>query len=388
MDERFLERYLLLGLRLGKQVDGIVDAYYGPAELARQGAEGGLTPPSALAGEASSMRRELEGDSSPRAQWLAAQLDGLAAVAERLDGRTVSYTEEVRRCYGIEAKAANVDEFEAAHKAVAALLPGSGPVRDRYQRWQSQNTVPVDKLLLAIRAVNDVLRERTRAVYGLPDGEAIEVDLVSNEPWAAFNYYQGGLRSRVVVNTDVPIRAHPMASTAAHESYPGHHTEHAWKETLLVRGEGRLEESIQLIGAPQCVISEGVATNALEALGDGAEEICESALADVGVGYEVALARAVREAVGPLDRVTTNAALMLYEGGADVTEIRDFCRRWRLDTDERIAKNIEFMLHPVWRTYTVIYAVAEDLVRSWTRGDSTRFKRLLTEQLTPADLVQ
>jgi len=27
-----VERYLLLGLRLGRHVDGLVDAYYGPPE--------------------------------------------------------------------------------------------------------------------------------------------------------------------------------------------------------------------------------------------------------------------------------------------------------------------------------------------------------------------
>ena len=30
------ESYLLLGLRVGRHVDGFVDAYYGPPELARQ----------------------------------------------------------------------------------------------------------------------------------------------------------------------------------------------------------------------------------------------------------------------------------------------------------------------------------------------------------------
>ena len=30
------ERYLVLGLRLGKHVDGLVDAYYGPPELQAQ----------------------------------------------------------------------------------------------------------------------------------------------------------------------------------------------------------------------------------------------------------------------------------------------------------------------------------------------------------------
>ena len=31
-----IDRYLLLGLRLGRHVDGYVDAYYGPPELKEQ----------------------------------------------------------------------------------------------------------------------------------------------------------------------------------------------------------------------------------------------------------------------------------------------------------------------------------------------------------------
>ena len=31
-----VERYLTLGLRLGRHVDGLVDAYYGPPELAAE----------------------------------------------------------------------------------------------------------------------------------------------------------------------------------------------------------------------------------------------------------------------------------------------------------------------------------------------------------------
>ena len=34
MAQSAVERYLLLGLRLGRHLDGIVDAYFGPQELA------------------------------------------------------------------------------------------------------------------------------------------------------------------------------------------------------------------------------------------------------------------------------------------------------------------------------------------------------------------
>ena len=50
-----------------------------------------------------------------------------------------------------------------------------------------------------------------------------------------------------------------LIGTIAHETYPGHHLEHAWKEADLVDTQGRLESSILLINTPECLISEGLA---------------------------------------------------------------------------------------------------------------------------------
>ena len=55
------ERYLVLGLRLGKHVDGLVDAYYGPKELKEQvDAEGTIerrsSPPTRMGCSPSSRR--------------------------------------------------------------------------------------------------------------------------------------------------------------------------------------------------------------------------------------------------------------------------------------------------------------------------------------------
>ena len=69
----------------------------------------------------------------------------------------------------------------------------------------------------------------------------------------------GGGRSRFDLNTDLPARAAELVHVAAHEAYPGHHLEHAWKEAELVERRRRLESSILLINTPECLISEGLA---------------------------------------------------------------------------------------------------------------------------------
>ena len=112
-----------------------------------------------------------------------------------------------------------------------------------------------------------------------------------DEPWWAFNYYLGGLRSRVVVNSDQQTTAADLVTLAAHEVYPGHHTERVVKEQLLVREQGLLEESIQLVPTPQSLVGEGIAELGLEIIID--DELRARARSDAGgAGPRGDLARA------------------------------------------------------------------------------------------------
>ena len=63
-------------------------------------------------------------------------------------------------------------------------------------------------------------------------------------------------------SSSTPICRRALTSsfgTLAHEAFPGHHLEHAWKEQRLVTEQGRVEASIQLINTPEAYISEGLA---------------------------------------------------------------------------------------------------------------------------------
>ena len=83
--------------------------------------------------------------------------------------------------------------------------------------------------------------------------------MVQNEPWAAYNWYDGDLASRVEVNTDLPTRAQQLLLTLAHETFPGHHIEHSWKEQRLYRERGYGRGERMLINTPESYISEGLA---------------------------------------------------------------------------------------------------------------------------------
>ena len=100
-------------------------------------------------------------------------------------------------------------------------MPGDGSLEERLERWRAANVVPAERIAEVMRPMLALLRERTGRLVDLPDGEEFALELVSNEPWAAFNYYLGGSRSRIVVNTDLPLSSSEVVHLAAHEGYPG-----------------------------------------------------------------------------------------------------------------------------------------------------------------------
>src|SRR5207237_1793704 len=103
-------------------------------------------------------------------------------------------------------------------------------------------------------------------LFGLPEGEHVAFELVTDKPWSGFNYYEGNLRSRVAINTDLPVLSPALAHLVAHEAYPGHHTEHSRKEVGLVRRRRQEEETIFLVGTPQCLLAEGLADLGIEVI--------------------------------------------------------------------------------------------------------------------------
>jgi hypothetical protein len=387
-------RYLRLGLRLGRHVDGFVDAYYGPPELAdRVGAEP-LRPPADLRAEAGRLMADLDaGDGADdldaaRRRWIRAQVRGLYTSATKLAGTGIGYLDEVEACYGARPALVPEDDFAAAHARLDAVLPGDGPLRERYIEWREAHAVPRERLEAAIRSLADDLRERTARLFGLPDGEQVEWVFETGKPWSGFNYYEGGLRSRVAINVDLPVLSLSLGHLVAHEAYPGHHTEHSRKEVGLVRGRRWQEETIFLVGTPQCTLAEGLADLGVEvAFGRRPEGIVAEHLAPLGVRYDAEVAAAVAEAGEALSWVRSNSAIHLHDLGRPVDEVVAYLERWALLPRNRAEKAVSFLTDPTWRAYSHCYTEGLRLCRGWVAGDPVRFERLITEQVLPDDLA-
>jgi len=182
-----VERYLVLGLRLGRHIDGMVDAYYGPPELAASVRAEPVHPPENLVAEARSLLTAIDGggvlDPSPtgatsgegaapaRRHWLRSQVIGLLTTARKEAGESITYADEVEACYGVRPTRVPEDVLQDAHRRLDEVLPGSGPLADRLVAWRESHAVSVDRLRPAVDSLAEDLRERTRNLFGLPDGE-------------------------------------------------------------------------------------------------------------------------------------------------------------------------------------------------------------------------
>jgi len=381
--EPVVDRYLRLGLQLGRHVEGLVDAYFGPPEPAAAIEAAPPVEPRTLVADAEALLDELEDG------WLRDQVVGLRTYAGVLAGEARSYADEVEGCYGVRPEYTSEAVLLDAHAELDDLLPGSGTLAERYERWRTSILVPADQVEGTVAAVIEQARSWTRRLVDLPDGERVTLEIVRDEPWMAFCYYLGDLESRISVNVDLPKSASELLHLTMHETYPGHHAERCAKEHVLVRGRGLLEETIVLVPTPQSLVSEGIAELAPAMLleGDGGPAIAE-VVKDAGIELDLAQALAVERAYQPCRWAEVNAALMLHDEGVGEAETRAYLERWGL-MDAKLSEHVlRFLGEPTARTYILTYAAGRELCDSYVGGEPERFRRLLTEQVRVGDLLE
>jgi len=398
MDE-LARDYLMVALAVGGLQEGIVDAYYGPPDLREAAAKANLDA-AALAGRAAALRARLSDatNDAQRRQWLDRQLIGLETLCRRLLGQELPYMVEVERCFDAMPEPTPPEEYGRVRAELEELLPGSGELRERLEARDQRLTVPVDRLAAIVDWVANQLRDAAAAMWPLPEGEQLTFSMVRDQPWAAYNWYDGNLVSRIEINTDLPMRAHALANILAHETFPGHHMEHAWKEARLVRERGYAEASVQLINTPEAYISEGLAEVGAWLINDETRwqelllGICERA------GIALLAEDAQREwrttqAHHRLRGASGDAALQLHVAHRSREDVVRFLEQDALSSHDRALKNLDFIEHPLWRTYVFCYAGGERLLSRWVESagepaaQRARFFRLLTEELTPSGIA-
>jgi hypothetical protein len=384
--------YVRLGLRFDRLESGFVDAYTGEPRLRAEVDDEPVPTPQQLRDQARALLGELDATGLPgdRADFLRGQLTGLECTARKMSGEPVRFVDEVAGYFQVDVVLGDEAAYAAAHAELDALLPGSGTLAERYALYRRREECPQDRLETAVHALSSALRDRVRGEYGLPEVETVHYEVVTDKPWSGFNYYEGDFRSRVAINADLPHRLSHLPHLVAHESYPGHHTEHCRKERGLVERAHRIEHTVFLVNTPECLMAEGLADLGIAAsVGEGWGPWAAEILGDLGLRFDGHLAERVAAAAAPLNRVRQDAAILLHDRGADADDVVAYLQRWSLVSSERATQQLRFLTHPLWRAYISTYIEGFDLLSRWLadrpEGQSVadRFVRLLDEPLTP-----
>lgn len=389
-----IREYLLLGLRFDRVEDGYVDSFTGDPQLRRAVENEPAPDPADLARQAVRLLTQIPDDLEPdRAEYIAAHLRALNCAGRKFAGEQVGFVDEVQAYFDVRIAKGDPERYRQAHAKLDNALGGTGPLAERIQAHRSGDEIPPARLEECIHAFSSALRDKVRAVYPLPETETITYEVVTDKPWSGFNYYLGDYKSTVAVNADLKQQMANLPRLVAHESYPGHHTEHCRKEAGLVARDGELEQTIFLVNTPQCLMAEGLADLALHAIvGPGWGTWAADIYADLGLRFDGERAEAISEAVAGLADVRQDAALMLHDEHRDVDEVAEFLKRWLLIDDTRARQTLRFLSSPLWRAYTSTYIEGYRLLRAWLddrpEGVSLtqRFGRLLDEPLIPSTL--
>lgn len=397
--DEWLHDYALLALRVHRQLTGSPTGalliYRGPLELRAQVAHEEPSSAELLVENA----EELLGDlpfSPERASYLGGHARALRAAARKLAGETLPLAEDVRECLGISAGWLPEELFEQTHARLDAALPrGAGSLAQRWQTWRAAYSIPpedLDKLpALVARAVAET-RRRTSAIVPLPEGEVVLCRLASGVHFAAAGEYEGGLRSTIHINGDLPFNLADLLFVVAHEGHPGHIAESMLKERHLVEGQGRLEQQVRFLLAPSFVISEGLGLHAQDIIfaGDEAQAwLTDHVLAEYGMNLNGCDLGDLHRAQNALYGVWANAALLAAEGRPD-SELEAYLSRWALMSDSEARAALGSIRAPGMALYVLAYFHGWRLVSAWldTADREARVRRLLTEQLLPADLAE
>ena len=372
------ERYVKLVLAVGQHDADYVDAFYGPPEW-RKAAEAEKLPLVTIEQQAEALEKDIAvvTAASPvardaelwglRRQYLARQMAALRARVSMLQGKRLTFDEESRALYDAVAPTQTEAEFEAVLKQLEARLPGDGTLIERYDRFKQAFVIPTAKVDRVFREAIRACRDRTLAHVELPTEERFTVEYVTGKSWSGYNWYQGGYKSLIQVNTDLPIYIDRAIDLACHEGYPGHHVYNVLLEKNLVRDRGWIEYTVYPLFSPQSLIAEGTANYGIEVAFSLAERIIfEKEVLFPLAGLDAKRVQEYYEVLALMDRLSyagNEAARRYIDGTIDRAGAAAWLEKYALYTAPRAEQRVKFI--DQYRSYVINYNLGKDLIRAY-----------------------
>ena len=397
------EQYVRLVLAMGEHDKDFVDAYYGPEEWrdevkAEKKSLGAIrTQAAALLAAARALEASDE-MAALRKDYLVQQLESLIARNDVVSGKKMTFDQEAKAIYDAEPPHLSTQYFDGILAQLEKLVPGTGALSDRLERHRQQFIIPKDKLDTVFKEAIRGCRERTLRHIDLPAGESFTIEYVTDKSWSGYNWYQGGYKSLIQVNTDLPIYIDRAIDLACHEGYPGHHVYNVLLEKNLARDRGWVEFMIYPLFSSQSLIAEGTANYGIQ-VAFPAEERVEYERKHLFplAGIDPAKAERyydIQELTEKLNYAGNEAARRYLNGEINADQAADFLTRYALMSPDRARQRVRFI--DQYRAYVINYNLGKDLVREYIEsGGGTAdnpekrweiFEQLLSSPRLPSGL--
>jgi len=374
--DKIAEGYAKLVLAVGLHDADYVDAYYGPPEW--KPAEKDKQPLDALAVRAAALTADLARVAQPteelpllRRKYLERQLSSVSARLRMLKGERLSFYDESKALYDAVAPALPESHFQQILAKLERRFPGEGPLVTRVESYRRAFVIPREKLDTVFQTAIRACRERTVKHVALPPDERFTVEYVTNKSWSGYNWYQGGFRSVIQINTDLPIYIDRAVDLACHEGYPGHHAYNVLLEKHLVRDRGWVEFTVYPLFSPQSLIAEGTANFGVEVAFPGRERVeYERTVLFPVAGLDAARATEYYEVQGLIEQLAyagNEAARRYLNGEIDRELATVWLERYALSPKDRAAQRVRFF--DQYRSYVINYNLGKDMVRRYIESN-------------------
>jgi hypothetical protein len=397
------DAYIKLTLEAGTHEAEYVDAYYGPAGLQAAAKDRPralsdlIADARALTAAVDSALPQISNDAERRR---ALALRGMLVAADTrlqmLQGKKFAFDDEAKGQFAAVPDLKPLSDYDSILASLEKLIPGEGALAMRVDAFNERYTIPKDRLQSVFDAAIAECKKRTAEHINLPAGENFTMEFVTGKTWSGYNYYKGGYKSLIQINTDLPIRISRAVDLGCHEGYPGHHVLNLMVEERLARAKGWKEYEVNPLYSPTSVLSEGSANYGIDLAFPGPERLrFERDVLYPLAGLDPKTAEAywkMQQMTDALSGARLTIAKMYLDGQVTRAQALELTQKYLLLSPARAEQSVAFTDH--YRSYVINYGWGKDLVREYVeRGNPDaktrwmRMEKILSEPTLPADLL-
>jgi hypothetical protein len=390
--------YVKLSFALSRYDPDYVDGYFGP-EFIKSNALADTIKPAKIIEYSERLIEYLEGNSDgniKRSKYLKHLIVSLKTRAEIISGKKIAYDRESELIYNVRIPVYSLEIYKKALSELDSLLPGKGTLNEKWNNFRKQFIIPQEKLDTVFKVAIAECRSRTLKHIKLPEKEDFKFELILSAPWGAYNWFKGQSQSLIQINSGLPVYIDRALDFACHEGYPGHHVYHTLHEEQLYKKSGLIEHSIIPLFSPSAVLSEGLATYAVELT------FTESEKKNFEKNVLCRLAGISSDNLDKYYRMLELRKKLSYAGietarrFLDGKMSREMAANWMVNFELRNPEEVEnrFKFIEKYRSYLVTYFAGNELIQDYfgrkapiTTEDKWKlYYELLTKPILPEEL--